>query len=124
MEPIDIFRGIDALDDLFLAGAQMLRQGQLHEDAVDGFIRVQAVDLLQQGLARRCRGQVQDLRAQADLCARLVFVADIDLRGRVVTDEDDGEARRDIVTALDLLNAFCGILFDLLGKLLARKDSC
>ena len=87
-------------------------QGQLHEDAVDGRVGVQAVDQCQQFILGGAGGEVVRLREEADLFTVLALVRDIDLRGGVATDQDHCQAGN----AQSLLAAF----IDALGNLLAE----
>jgi hypothetical protein len=68
-------------------------QRQLDEDPVDPGVGVQLADQVEQ-LAFRDRGvgAVVD-RAHPDLLREAALVADVDLGGRVLADEDGGQAR-------------------------------
>ena len=75
----------------------LLGQGQLDEDAVDGVVVVEPVEQREElGLGRR-RGQRVELAADADLGRRLLLVARVDLARGIFADEDDLEARRPAV---------------------------
>ena len=71
-----------------------VRQRQLDEDAVDRIVRVQLGDEREQLLFARRSGQAQIARLDPDLERRLVLQSDVDLRGRVVSDEHGREADR------------------------------
>ena len=79
----------------------LLREGELDEDAVDGVVLVQAIeDLHQLVLGRRGREDVE-LAAHADLVRGLLLVARVDLARGVLADEDGGEAGHDAVPVLE-----------------------
>ena len=72
----------------------LLRQRQLHQDAVDRRIAVEPVDQRQKfvggGLGRRA----MELADDAGLFAGLLLVPHIDLAGRIFADQNGGQARR------------------------------
>ena len=70
----------------------MLRQRQLHQDAVHGRIRVELLDQGQHFGFGRLGGQLVLPRVHADLDRLLGLVGDIDLGGRVLAHQHDGEA--------------------------------
>jgi hypothetical protein len=90
VEAVDVLRRIEPADCGLLV--EVVRQRGLDEDAVDAVIRVQLRDeplqLLLRGL---CRQPVVD-RPDADLLRRVVLAAHVDVRSRVVSDEDRREA--------------------------------
>ena len=89
MKAVDILVGIDALDDR--VGAQVVRQGQLHQDAVDARIGVELVD--QRIELRLGNGLVEVVgkRLDAELAAGLDLVRHVDRRGRIVAHLHHGE---------------------------------
>ena len=72
----------------------MVRERQLDEDPVDRVVGVQLGDEPQELVLGRLGGQVVVVRLDPRLAARLVLLADVDLRRRVVADEHGGEADR------------------------------
>ena len=90
----------------------MLGQRQLQQDTVDGRVIVEAIDQVGQGLLRGLAGQVECLGDETDLFTVLALVRDIDLGGRVGTDQDHRQARR--------AQALLAALGDTLGDLLAQ----
>jgi hypothetical protein len=52
------------------------------------------------------------------------LVADVDLRGRIISDQDDGQAGPDPVLLLQLQDALLLFFLDLRGNGLAIYDSC
>ena len=95
MEAVDILVRVDGVDDgLFL---DVIGQGQLHQDAVHRPIGIQFGDEIEQ--VRLARVDVQSvleaLHAAGD--GLLALVADIDLAGGILADENDGEAGRQAV---------------------------
>lgn len=107
MEAVHVLGGIDQVQ-AFLA-VQALGQGQLQEDAVNGRIGVQVENgLFQFGLGD-VGGQADAPRDDARLGAAPFLVADIDLGGRVLAHQDDGQARSAAVAGgqgRDLLREF------------------
>src|ERR1700675_2687705 len=100
MQPVDILGGIDGVDDGF--GVERFRQRQLHQNAMHGGIVIELCDQRQQiGLRDISRQPVLERRHPGFL-GLLVLAADIDLAGGVVADQHDGQARRQLMRALDL----------------------
>ena len=88
MKTIDVLSGIDLFDEP--RGIQMARQRQLHEDAVDRRIRVQAGDeFVQVCLGCRCREVVRP-RLQSAGFAGPALVPDVNRGCGVVAHENDG----------------------------------
>jgi len=92
VEPVDVLAGVDRLDDH--VGIDVLRQGQLHEDAVDLGAGIEPGYDLPEALLRRLRGQPVLARQEAGLGGGLFLAAHVDLRGGVFAHEDHGQARR------------------------------
>ena len=94
VEAVDILAWVDALHHLGLA--DVLGQRQLHEDAVDRRVGVQAVDVRQElrlgGRARQVDGDGVD----AAISAGGALVAHIDLRGGIVAHHHHREPRRPV----------------------------
>ena len=66
------------------ASSDLLRQRQLHQDAVDRRVGVEAGDQVEELLLRRLRRQLVQPAGHADALAGLALVADVDLAGGVV----------------------------------------
>ena len=92
MEAVDVFDGLDGADHAQLADVLMERQ--LDEDAVDRVVGVQHSDPLEQFVLRRLVRQPDVGRANADLLRRFVLAPDVDVVGRIVTDEDRRQPER------------------------------
>ena len=91
MKPIDVFVRVERVQNFFRI--DMLRQRQLHEDAVARRVVVQFVDESQKiGLAR-FGGKPVLPGIHADFDGLLGLVRHIDLARRIFTDEHDGKAR-------------------------------
>ena len=97
MEAVDVLVRVDSAEHgrrIDLRG-----QGQLDEDAVDAGVAVQGLDQAQElGLGRRV-GQAVGVGSHPGASGRLAFVADVDLAGGVLADDDDGQAGLDPVGA-------------------------
>ena len=93
MEAIDILGRIDGQQDFVFV--DMLGQRELHEDAVDAGVFVEAVDQGQQfGLG--CGGREAIVRGvHADLLAGLFLGGDIGGAGRIASDQDHRQTGRD-----------------------------
>ena len=81
-------------------------------------IRIQFIDARKQFLPRGLSGQSDVIGQYSQLLARLLLVADIDLGGGIVADDDDGEARVDTVLAQQNRPMLCTRL-DAYGKFFA-----
>ena len=93
VKAVDVLQGIDPLDDGRLV--DLLGQRQLHQDAVDRRIVVQSVDRGEQfglGSRREAAERVPFIPAALQAAS---LVADVDLAGRIVADQHDGQARDD-----------------------------
>jgi len=93
VEPVDVLAGVDRLDDH--VGVDVLRKGQLNEDAVDRGVGIETGDDLPESILRRLGGQPELARQEPGLCGGLLLAAHVDLRGGVIAHEDHGKARRD-----------------------------
>ena len=91
MEAIDVLGRIDRLDDV--AFVDVIGQRHLHQDAVDRVVGVHLLDQRQQLGLRGGVGQVVADRDDAAFLAGEALVAHVDLRGRIVAHQDDGQAR-------------------------------
>ena len=93
VEAVDVLARVDPLDDPSFV--DVVRQRQLHEEAVDGRIGVEGLDGVEQiGLGHVGR-QSADLAAHAGLAAGVLLAADVDLAGRILADQDDRQPRHD-----------------------------
>ena len=68
------------------------RQGELNEDAVDRGIGVEPVDRGQEPVLVGVGGQSHDRAVHPGGLAGILLVADIDLAGGIVADQDDRQA--------------------------------
>lgn len=64
------------------------------------------------------------LRVEADLCAGLALVAHVDLRGGILADQYDGEARRTSARGQDGVDAVANLDADFGGDGLAVQNVC
>ena len=90
----------------------MLGQRQLNQDAVDARLIVEAVDQRHQFVLAGGGRQVIGLGNKADFLAVLALVRDIDLGGRVATNQNHSQTR----CAQALLASFGDALRDLLAE--------
>src|SRR5690554_3114851 len=81
---------MDGVDDELLI--EMLRERELHEDAVDRLIRVELGDFRKERLHRGLRGEPVNLALEPILFGRALFISHVDLRGGIVPNEDDMKA--------------------------------
>ena len=86
------FSGIDRFEHAPFV--DLLRQRQLHQDAVDGRVAVQPVDQSQKFLGRGLGRRAMKLAGNAGLLAGFLLVADIDLAGRVLAHQHGRQAGR------------------------------
>ncbi len=89
MEAVDVLQRIDGFGDAFLG--DLLRQRQLHQDAVDRRILIERSDERDELGFRRRRRQVVRERAHPGRVGRSPLVAHVDLRSGVVADQHHGE---------------------------------
>jgi hypothetical protein len=90
VEAVDVLHRGHRVDDALLVDA--VGERELDEQAVDRVVGVQLLDEREQlGLGRRLR-QPHVAGLDAHLLRRPVLAADVDVRGRVVADEDGREA--------------------------------
>ena len=90
VEPVHVLGRVDGFQDR--AGADVVRQGELDEDAVHRGVRVQGGDGREQLWFRGGSGQAQGSGDDAGGGGGTVLVADVDGAGGVVADQDDGKA--------------------------------
>jgi hypothetical protein len=93
VEAIDVLVRPNAADDGIRV--DVLRQRHLHQNSMHGRVGVQPVDAREQVFLRRRRGKPDRVARHPCLLARLALGADVDGTRRIITDKDDGEARRD-----------------------------
>ncbi len=111
MKPIHIFARINALDDFRLSN--VVWQRQLHEDPVDVGVGIQRINAREQlDLAGRMR-QIERARINAAFLAGRSFVAHVHLRGRIIPNHNDREARRSTPTRAQSINPRAHLGFDL-----------
>ena len=91
MEAVDIFLRRDRQQHLL--GVDLRGQRQLHQDAVDLVAPVQIVDQGQQLVGGDVVGRRVLLAVDTELLAALHLVANVDLRGRIVSGEHDRQSR-------------------------------
>ena len=84
---------IDGLEYLFRV--HLGRQRELHQDTVDFVPRVQAGHQVQEVLGRRRRGAFDPFTVEAKRLAGFHFIADVNLRSRILAHQHRREARRD-----------------------------
>ena len=70
----------------------MIRQWQLHQDAVNRIVIVKVIDQPQHVVLRRRLRQGVLHGVKTTSCGRSALVADVDLAGRIVANYDDGES--------------------------------
>ena len=89
MEAVDVLARVDQLDHPL--GVDLLRQRQLHQDAVHRGIGVERAHAVEHLRLAGGRGKVERERPHARRLGHPALVAHVDLRRRVLADEDDGE---------------------------------
>jgi hypothetical protein len=90
VEPVHVLLRRNGLQHPLLA--HLRRQRQLHQDAVDARLRVERADALEHLLFGHRGRQLDQLGVDAGIGAGLDLAAHVDARGRIVADQDDGEA--------------------------------
>ena len=91
MQTVDILFGSDRLDHRI--GIKIVRQRQLHENAVNFRIRVELGDKGLKLTLRGFGGQCVLHRLEAALLGHTALGRDIDVGGRVIADNDHGQPR-------------------------------
>ncbi len=95
MKAVDVLGGIDALrHDV---GIDVLRQRQLHQDAVDEGIGVEVADQLDELVLRHRFRQIVGIGFHPDGLGRPALVAHVDLRCWILAHQNDRETRRRLV---------------------------
>ncbi len=119
MEAIRILGRRDRLQDLALI--DMIRQRQLHQDAVNPLIVVQFIDQGQQ-LCFGCLGrQFVLVGKNPGFFTGLFLHRHINAAGRIVANQDNGQTRRDAL-AFQSFDICCYFLTDFGGNELAIND--
>ena len=90
MQSVDVLGRVDRLLDGELV--DVLRHGQLHDDAVDLGVAVQAAERGVQLALGHVDGHVDLFGTDPDVGARLVLGADVDAGRLVVADQDGGQS--------------------------------
>src|SRR5580704_6701835 len=91
MEAVNVFSGVDGHQHFFCV--DMRRQWQLHQNAVNFVAVVEVMNQSEQCSSRRSFGRRVLLAVDADFLGGFDLTANVDLRRRVVTDEDNCQAR-------------------------------
>jgi hypothetical protein len=89
MEAVHVFRRIDREQDLLRVN--LFRKRKLDEDSVDVIAMIELVDQSEQVFGGNVFGGSDVLAVESEGFAGLDLVADVNLRGRIVTDENGGE---------------------------------
>ncbi len=100
VKPVDILLRVDRQDDPM--HVDLRRQRQLHEDAVDPFVGVEPGYFGDQGGLAGVARQPPLERAETGGGAGGGFGADIGVAGRVIADQDRGEAGHKIMCCAQL----------------------
>ncbi len=90
VKAVDILGGVDGVEQDF--GVDLARQGELDEDAVDVVAAIEGGNEVEHGFGGDVLGWRDEVAEDAEFGAGLDFVADVDLGGGDVADEDCGEA--------------------------------
>ena len=122
VEGIYILFGVDSEQDLFLI--KVLRQGQLHQNAVNALVMIQLVDQREQLRLGRISRKLEALRVKADLLAGAVLVAHVNLRCGVLTHNHHGKARSVTVFLFEFFGIRLDLAADLSSNLLAVNQLC
>ena len=122
MKRIHVLLGIDPQEDGLLV--QVLGQGELAEDAVDGGVGIELVHQgLQLGLGGGL-GQLVGLGVEAYLLAGSPLVADVDLGGGVGAYDDDSQSGGDSRLGDELLGIFLDLPANGGGDGFSVNDVC
>ena len=103
MEPVGILGRIDRIDHRLLV--DLIREGQLHQNAVNRVVAVEPLDQRQKLFLRGRVGQHMLEALHPGLERRLVLIADIDLARRIGADQHDRQTWRQIM--LDFQLRYC-----------------
>mmetsp|Transcript_4723 Transcript_4723/g.13361 ORF Transcript_4723/g.13361 Transcript_4723/m.13361 type:complete len:220 (+) Transcript_4723:1643-2302(+) len=90
MQTVDVLLGVDAVQDSILVN--VLGQGELDQNAIDGRIGVQLGNLSRQSFHGNVRGIIKSKGRDATFLAGLLLHPDVRLRIATFADENDGQA--------------------------------
>jgi hypothetical protein len=120
VETVDVLVRTDALDHRL--GIDVRRQRQLHQDAVDAVVGVEAVDQRQQFVLGRRGRQVVRHADHAGAFAGAFLVAHVDGRGGIVADQNHRQAGTAFALDFTLCDLVVNHCEDGVGHRLAVKD--
>ena len=113
MEAVDVLAGVDSFDDALLV--DVLRQGELDDEAMHLGVVIQALDLAEQTLFGDVILEADQGGAEAHLGAGLDLSGYIGLAAAVMADEDSYQVRG-FFASCDASSYFgCDLLLDLSG---------
>ena len=119
-EAVDVLLRRDRVDDRLVA--DVLRHGQLHEDAVDRRIGVEVLHELDERLLRRLGRQADLARVHARLRARLLLGRHVAHARGIVPHENDREPGRHALRRLEFRHARGDFRPQVLRQLLSVDD--
>ena len=115
MKRVDVLSRIDKVEYPFLVNS--LGKGELNKNAMDRFVAVELFNELAKFVACRFFWQTIHETPNADLRARVFFVAHINLTRRIVSDKNDGKRWLDA----RLFDKTSDLVFNLIADLLRRS---
>ena len=113
MKTVDIFVRRNRFENFFRAN--MRRQRQLDQNAVNVFVFVELVHEREQFSFRNRRRQQMLERFDADFLARFFFVAHVNVRRRIVAHQYHRQARRHAPAPLQTFDFFFDLFLNFLG---------
>ena len=122
METVNVLGRIDGVEHLL--GIDLLRQRQLHQDAVHRRIAVELAHQRQQLVLDHGFGQPVIERPHAGLDRHLGLAADVELACRIVAGEHDRKPRRHAVPGGEALDLGRDLGAQLRRDRLAIDDAC
>jgi len=121
MKPIGILRWVNTVKERVLR--QVLREGKLKKDPINVRVLIELVNhcfnLLSTGGSRQAAVQGYEATVSRDF----LFVANISLRGRVIPDQNNAEARSSAVRLRKLRHTKLDLLLKSLRKPFSVKNS-
>ena len=120
VETVDVFVRRDRVEHLLVV--DLRRQGQLHEDPVDGVVGIQRAEEREEVRLRRAGGEPVKAAAHADLVRGLLFVARVDLARGILADEHDVQPGHGAMRASESVDALPDLGADGLGQRVAVED--